>query len=208
MHVTVAMATRASQVLLLALAALLVGVVPLGYAQTPSFPFDLASCMPLTLSNLADPNQLGNFGNLHDSLSMRIDNEFFSPQVRALNFHTVCEVAGLTRGTVSAVSFVAEYECLGEPCTRTGENSTITTEQFQYNCSARIMEGITIIFYNSFFNDRVRTVNRTADFSTVPEKRCGLCVNPGPGVPSDPDTHCIRKHICKYLQSDQLFCPL
>lgn len=177
----------------LTLSALLLGVVlHTGHAQFPVVNLNHGSCTPITLQDLANPDPLDNPGFLSETLRMDFSDR---PQVRVLNFHVVCEVAGITRGTVAAVSFVVDYECQGVPCTEIGGNFTREIEQIQYNCSTDFFEGGEVEqLYETFFDiNGIRTLNPIADFATVPAKRCGLCVDPVVGLDSDPVTHCLRK---------------
>ncbi len=190
------MAQFPSHLLRITLIAFTVGVVPPpGHAQRPVVTFAHGSCTPIVLQDLADIDRLSDTGLLHESLGARINRTSFRPLVRALDFHVVCEVAGITRGTVAAVSFVAEHECQGIPCTEATGNSTFQTDQLQYNCSSDFIEsgGVDMVYEFSLFNERIRTANQTANFDTVPATRCGRCVDPAFGLTSDPETHCQRK---------------
>ena len=190
-----------SHLLLLTATALSVGVVPqLGHAQFPVVNLAHGSCTPITLQNLGNPDQLDTTGFLRETLSERENFITFRPQVRALDFHVVCEVAGITRGTVAALSFVVDYECQDRPCTEDGRNSTFEREQIQYNCSSDFREGGGVdMVYEFFSRPRARTMNPIADFATMPATRCGLCVDPAAsGLDSDPETHCLRKLTLKW----------
>lgn len=167
---------------------LVVGVVPSANAQTPSVPLSHGSCPPIELRDLASPDRHGDEGLLPQAFDRPL------PRLLAADFHVVCEVAGITRETVSAVSFVARYECLDPPCAD-GENVTMLTEQFQYNCSTDFFEmgGTEVLYERAFPRSRQRTLNPAANFSTETARGCGLCVDPAFGVDSDPVTHCFRK---------------
>ena len=85
--------------------------------QSPSLLPSLDSCMPLVLEDLGNTSVITSIGFLSNSLGIRVDTTIrrqaqdFFPDIRAVDFHVVCEVAGLERGTVSMVSFVADFEC-------------------------------------------------------------------------------------------------
>ena len=172
--------------------------------QTPIPTFNRGSCPPLQLSNPDSTfNPLAPLPTVEDvlpSFAMR-STESLPVMVRAFDFHVVCEVAGRTRGTVSAVSFVVDYECSGvNACLRTSlDNPAVNlTEQFQFNCTLPSMERAS--FRNDSYdvnteNGFLHTQNPLAGFDTPLNNRCGLCVDPAAGlVEADPVTHCIRKY--------------
>ena len=152
--------------------------------------------MPLVLEDLGNTSVITSIGFLSNSLGIRVDTTIrrqaqdFFPDIRAVDFHVVCEVAGLERGTVSMVSFVADFECDndGRSSVNCPPGPVLLRAQFQYNCTTGMM------YDTFFFEGDVLTENPVASFSTVPERRCGLCVDPVlSGVTSDPETHCFRK---------------
>ena len=166
--------------------------------QTPTPTFDRGSCPPLQLSNLGSVSQFTSTITINDGL-LPSALQIGTPEVSAFDFHVVCEVAGRTRGTVSAVSFVVDYECSGDDCSESPLDTPAVnlTEQFQFNCTLEFLEAGAFVGNDNYdtLNGVVRTQNPLAGFDTPLNDHCGLCVDPAAGlVEADPVTHCIRKY--------------
>ena len=124
------------------------------------------------------------------------------PLVRIISFWEVCEVPGLRRDTISSISMMIRYKCIGAVsigCTSTSRNRR---EQFSFDCVIRNNGMGPASFYPPTSIGVVRTLQ---PYNGQPwpqgpqEDSCGLCLNPTlshvPGifVGADPVTFCACK---------------
>lgn len=165
--------------------------------QTPVPTFDTGSCPPIQITDLGSTEQLSFSGLLPLALRLRAGPSAGSaPEVRVIDFFVVCEAAGRTRDTVGSVSMVVMFECRGEACIGTSSENPVvnSTEQIQLNCTLEFFEGGFVggdNYLTGVFSGILRTTNPNATFDTPPNDRCGFCVDPTTGVPSDLKTHCL-----------------
>ena len=88
---------------------------------------DVGSCPPLTLDML---------GNNAEASTDGIIAAILSACVRVIQFHILCETPGLMKGTISSVSFLAEYRCIGITCQNVNSGDFEThIDQFQIRCN-------------------------------------------------------------------------
>ena len=140
----------------------------------------------------------------------------YRPFVQIISVNFVCQSHGTVRGTLSSVSFVAEYmKCL----TADGLNCSTIVEQFQFDClavaydpwdiepartnvysydsntvSPRLVHGLRIL--------RTMQSRIVANMSTPLVDQCGECVElwSSSGLPSAPDTHCVGMLLAHCLR--------
>jgi hypothetical protein len=105
--------------------------------------------------------------------------------VRIIDFSVVCESSGIVRDSISSISLVVNFECVGTIC---GNEVSNRTEQFQYDCLANT----TLPKPNKSLGRRVRSLSTTATLMTTPMVACGDCSEEvvDEMVP-DPVTHCV-----------------
>lgn len=100
-------------------------------------------------------------------------------------FQVVCLSSGLLRDTYSSASVLVTYTC--SQCMGT------LVEQFTFYCNGSAQWS-----WDGEF-DIIR-MDPSVDLSTVVEKRCSLCIDPGNFdgslQPYDNVTHCISKSLC------------
>ena len=147
---------------------------------------DVGSCPPLTLDML---------GNNAEASTDGIIAAILSACVRVIQFHILCETPGLMKGTISSVSFLAEYRCIGITCQNVNSGDFEThIDQFQIRCNYN--DGnFSFIFPNvSVATGSTISRNFTANFTTPPRYNCSQCLDPSVAnsVPGTVDviTHC------------------
>lgn len=168
---------------------LLVAAIAQSSAQQPSLSPDTGSCPPLGLEALEGSLEgQQRISGLVAQVLLDVP-EAESADVRILDFHMVCESAGLTRDTVTSASVIVSYECTGRQCEGGGAQPVNLNEQFTFQCSGmRVPPDYQAPFLSE---DVLRRATPAGSFATVPERECGRCFDPANGIAADDVTHCI-----------------
>ena len=127
------------------------------------------------------------------------NNNSTPPAVTVLRNHTVCLSAGPTRGSISSISLVIEYNCTGSATCSPGGSAV---EQYDFGCNNQSQWS----FVQFGDVEHGRTIDPTANFVTSPRTDCGACfpVHPNPEDPPtiDPVTHCHGRPHTVLLASE------
>jgi len=111
------------------------------------------------------------------------------PTVDVLRFHPVCLAHGHCRDRYRYVSVVVEYTCIGSDNCPSGT----AVEQIHSECSSGTWIGRVAGIGPNF-----RTINTTANFSTITKEDCAFCFSPQVAnafdLTTDAVTHCVGKH--------------
>jgi hypothetical protein len=144
----------------------------------------ISSCTIPTLDELGRSDMLSTHGLVAASFEAADGGGREPQQVRIIDFSVVCESSGVVRGSISSISLVINFECVGTIC---GNEVSNRTEQFQYDCFAYTTPPL----LNKSLGRRVRSLSTTATLMTTPMKKCGDCSEEVVGgIVPDPVTHC------------------
>ena len=169
-------------------------LIAVSTAQVPSLPANTGSCLPVVAEDFGPiAGSMFLDGPPNGIVLTALDQpEIGSPEVTILDFHVVCESAGLTRDTASSVSAIVTFECTGQQCQGGGRDMPVNvTEQFTFRCFGSDFDDRIIYEPLLFFVFPIRRPDPVASFATVPDFQCGSCLDPANGMPVDDETHCI-----------------
>ncbi len=131
----------------------------------------VGSCTPPEITDLGRVDTFSATGLVSKSF---IYLGFPEPEVQILDFHVVCESAGLVKGTVSSFSAMVMFRCRGSGC-----NNSVLIQQIQADCNLPINNHSSNFEYPRIFSrGYIRTVNPIGNFSTSIDKHCGQCLDP------------------------------
>lgn len=165
---------------------LVTGIVVNLQAQRPHERSNIGSCQKLTRDDLGRSDVLSAAGLVVQALQEVADG---SVEVRIVGFNMVCEAAGLMRDTISSISVILTYECVGTVC---GSMLSNRTEQFQLDCFKGLdVDGASFRPPRLAFGGNIRTQDPNGTLDTPLDEQCGQCAAPD-GIPTDPSTHCWR----------------
>ena len=82
--------------------------------QRPRTRSNVGNCPRLTAEDIGRSDSLSNTGIISRTFSTLDGVEY--PLIRVLGFQILCESAGLYINTISSVSLIAEYQCVGYLC--------------------------------------------------------------------------------------------
>ena len=191
------------QILLVVLASLIAN----SYSQTPVPRTNVGSCAPLTIDDLGNTTMLSRSGILPEFL-LEEPGQRDMPMAQIFAVQEVCQVAGLTRGTISATSFIVDFNCTVCPGAD-NMNPVRVTQQFQLDCNANAMPFNNINRGPSFefplpgvTGGFTRIRNPVGNLNTSLNDRCGLCistfardVNASILARVNNETHCVGKRL-------------
>lgn len=186
---------------------LLLLLIAMTAAQVPSLPINTGSCLPVIAEDFGPTMSLDEsmpfYGPPSGIVLSALDQpEIGPPEVRILDFHVVCESAGLMCDTTSSVSAVVTFECTGQQCQGGGRDPVNVTEQFTFRCLDSDFDGRIIYEPLLFPVFPIRRLDPVASFDTAPDLQCGSCLDPANGIPVNDETHCIgEQNLCSITKS-------
>ena len=109
--------------------------------------------------------------------------------VRIMAVNMVCEASGLTRGSLSSISAIVQYECLDTQC---GGMNNVFIDQYRLDC-LEFDDGVAS--FSGVTSGEIRTVAAevVGNLTTPLMDQCGRCVLPNGLFMSDPATYCLGK---------------
>ena len=126
-------------------------------------------------------------------------NDSTQPTITVLRNHTVCLSVGPTRGSVSSIALVIQYNCTGSAACPPGGSAT---EQYDLGCNNQSQWS----FAQFGDRERGRTTDPTANFDTSLRTDCGACfpvyTNQTDPPTIDPVTHCHGRPHTVLLASE------
>lgn len=165
---------------------LVIFMVPASLCNTPTGYVYQGDCDPVGVSDLGNPGELSTEGLIARSFGSG-DGGIVPQLVRIIDFKIVCEVAGLTKGTIRGISVIATYDCMGLICSPS--SVARFTSQFNFYCR---LWGLTLVIEGLGRND-----NPTGTTETPLDITCGLCATYSRYIRTDytNDSNCFRKFM-------------
>ena len=186
--------------------ALLVAIsVQLSQSQITRLREGVGSCLPVILDNFGNTTSFSRLGILPVTF---VGGDGSSPYwVKVNRFNVVCESIGLTRNSVSSFSAIVEYDRDGFP----GQRGNIVRNliaQVTLDCRRdgifyRIprsgASGLELDTTQISRGSTRKDSDILGNFSTIMDRKCGLCVDSRVGSNVNNVTHCLGRLIhCKY----------
>ena len=167
----------------------LFSILPGVQLQAPPLRSGVSSCERPSLDDFGSSDAAGSNEGILTGFFGGGEAGIVDPQtIRIVAVNWVCEASGLTRGSLSSISVIVQYECLDTKC---GGMNNVFIDQYRLDC----IETDGVASFSGVTSGYIRTAAAevVGDLTTPLMDQCGRCVLPSGLFMSDPVTYCLGK---------------